>query len=78
MSQTRPVSSALIPLDEAARRLGISARTLRRIRQRGEIDVVKVSPGCVRIDEVVLQAYIRKNTVVQRSRRRGTKRRRRS
>jgi len=54
-------SSPLKTLKEAARYLRVSERTMRSMRQRGEIPVVRPSPGTVRFREADLDEHIEKN-----------------
>ncbi len=54
---------ALLPVPDAARRLGISAPTLRRLVARGDIPHVRVSPGRVMLREADLDRWIEANVV---------------
>ena len=49
---------ALLTADQAAERLGISERTLRKLRQRGDIAYVPVSDRLIRYDEADCEAYL--------------------
>jgi excisionase family DNA binding protein len=61
--------SPLLTLEEAARYLRIEERTMRSIRQRGEIPVVRVSPGRIAFRTSDLDAYIEDKTEHPRRRR---------
>ena len=49
---------ALLTADQAAARLGISERTLRKLRQRGDIPYVPVTDRLIRYDEADCEAYL--------------------
>lgn len=49
----------MIRLEEAAKALGISKRTLERLVAAGRIRVIRPSPGRVAIEERELDAYIK-------------------
>jgi excisionase family DNA binding protein len=63
--------SPLLTLEEAARYLRIEERTMRSIRQRGEIPVVRVSPGRIAFRIEDLDAYIAARVEQPRRRRKG-------
>ncbi|SBS78217.1 Gene 36 protein (modular protein) [uncultured Mycobacterium sp.] len=57
MSKTRaarPAHPELIPLTEAAKRLGVHYRTVRRWIAAGRIDAVRVGPRLLKVDATQL------------------------
>lgn len=56
------MDAPLFTLQEAADYLRIHLRTLRGMRQRGELPTVWVRPGCPRIPKAALDAYIESKT----------------
>ena len=63
--------SPLKTLPEAAHYLRIEERSMRSIRQRGEIPVVRVSPGRIAFRRADLDAYIEARVEQSRRRRKG-------
>jgi excisionase family DNA binding protein len=70
------MSQELMYLQEAADYMTVSLRTLRGMRQRGEIPTTWIRPGCPRITKAAADTYIESKTQKPRPQRR--KRRRRS
>jgi excisionase family DNA binding protein len=60
MAQVRK-SSRYVTLEEAAARLSVSTRTMRRILEAGEIQTFKAG-RVLRLSEVDLEKYITSNT----------------
>ena len=58
VSETVDGSQTLLRLPEAARRLSVSASTLRRLRDRGEVPSVRVGARGVRFRPADLAAYL--------------------
>jgi excisionase family DNA binding protein len=57
----------LLPQPEAARRLAIRVRALRRLIARGDLPAVQVSPRCVRIPADGLEAFIQRRLMPARN-----------
>jgi excisionase family DNA binding protein len=62
MTQTESQPTRLLAIAEAAQRLGIHHRTLRRIVAEGRIQVVRPSPRRVMISESAIEDYIEART----------------
>ena len=57
------MSRKLLRKDEAAERPGVSLSTVRRLRERGELPVVKIAPHCFRFESEAIEAFIRSRRV---------------
>ena len=62
MTQTESQPTRLLAIAEAAQRLGIHHRTLRRIVAEGRIQIVRPSPRRVMIPEAAIEDYIAART----------------
>ena len=49
----------LLTVPNAAKALGIGERTLRAYISRGDLPIIRLSPGCVRIEQAALESYVR-------------------
>ncbi|MCV7204656.1 excisionase family DNA-binding protein [Mycolicibacterium peregrinum] len=58
MKKPRPTNPELIPLTEAAKRLGVHYRTIRRWIAEGRIDAVRVGPRMLKIDAAQLDRLV--------------------
>jgi len=50
MKEKRKIDVRLVSTSELAERLGVSTRTVRRLRQQGVIAPVMITPYCLRYD----------------------------
>lgn len=66
VTELRPLSSgaapSLLSTNEAAQRLGISTRTLHRIKKRRQISYVKLN-GVLRFERSAVESFIERRTV---------------
>jgi excisionase family DNA binding protein len=62
MTQTESQPTRLLAIADAAQRLGIHHRTLRRVVAEGRIQVVRTSPRRIMISESAIEDYIAART----------------
>lgn len=60
MKEESKIEVRLVSASEMARILGISVRTLRRLRQRGVITPVAITSACIRYDFDEVLGQVRK------------------
>ena len=62
MTQTESQPTRLLDIAEAAQRLGLHHRTLRRVVSEGRIQIVRPSPRRIMISESAIEDYIAAHT----------------